>query len=726
MLPAFTRTVQLAESAPERLDFALVGPRLPFKHLQGLEHLFHLVQGFPKCFDDRVDLVYGSLQGRRSLVGRFRFGWRGATGNNGFGDVVRSRFLTVLRFGRRGIEIVRLLFGSRLSVCAFISGEGLAFGERQLALRERYRLFGRGHLLPLFLVRRLRLMFPILWRGRRGGCRSATAMTSATAPTSIGAACATLAGKGWADPTFCSGFRVTIRLFFRRHFPPNCLEWSQKQWEFDWTDALIFSKIQGKMSRTDPLRRASQWLVFCVLLSAICAPAQPKPAPKMAGIRKPNIILIVADDLGYGDLGSYGQLRIKTPNLDRLAAEGMRFTDFYAGSTVCAPSRCALMTGLHTGHALIRGNAKVALRPEDLTVAKLLKRADYHTGLVGKWGLGNEDTSGVPQKQGFDEFVGYLDQTHAHDYYTSYLWRYDPRTKFEGQVPFPENQGAEKKLYTHDLFTRAALNFVRINKPAIANQSRPFFLYLAYTIPHANNEEGKRSGNGMQVPSDAPYSDEPWPQTEKNKAAMITRLDTDIGRLLDKLQELNLDQDTLVLFTSDNGPHKEGGVDPNFFASSGRFRGIKRDLYEGGIRVPLLARWPGKIKSNRVSNEPFAFWDVLPTVGELAGEKPPKNIDGISFAPTLLGKAQTNHHDFFYWEFHEGGFKQAVRMANWKAVRLGVDKPLELYDLAADPGEKTDVAEQNPNVIKKIEDYLKSARTDSEQWPIKAAARKKE
>ena len=314
------------------------------------------------------------------------------------------------------------------------------------------------------------------------------------------------------------------------------------------------------------------------------------------------MIFILADDLGYGDLGCYGQTKIKTPNLDKLASEGIRFTDFYAGNTVCAPSRCTLMTGLHNGHAWIRGNATMALRPEDLTVAEMLKRAGYHNVLIGKWGLGNENTTGVPQKKGFDEFVGYLDQTHAHDYYTDYLWRFDPGTGFDGRQTFPENEGGKKGLYIPDLFTTGALNFLRINKPDRASIRRPFFLFLSFTTPHANDEEGQRSGNGMQVPSDAPYSNEPWPQTEKNKAAMITRLDSDIGKLMDKLQEFKMDEDTIVFFSSDNGPHKEGGVDPKFFQNSGALRGIKRDLYEGGIRIPMIVRWPGRIKPGQTSD----------------------------------------------------------------------------------------------------------------------------
>lgn len=456
-------------------------------------------------------------------------------------------------------------------------------------------------------------------------------------------------------------------------------------------------------------------------LGAITSLAIAQPA----NFRKPNIIFILADDLGYGDLGCYGQTKIKTPSLDRMAAEGIRFTNFYAGSTVCAPSRCTLMTGLHTGHAYIRGNSTLALRPEDLTVAELLKQGGYHTALIGKWGLGNENTTGLPQRKGFDEFVGYLDQVHAHDYYTDHLWRYAPREGFDGPEPLAENRDGQKKVYTHDLFTTAALNFVRLNKPEQANHYRPFFLYLAYTIPHANDEEGQRTGNGMQVPTDAPYSSESWPQAEKNKAAMITRMDRDIGKLMDKLKDLKIDNETILIFSSDNGPHKEGGVDPKFFQSSGPLRGIKRDLYEGGIRVPLIVRWPSQIKAGQVSGLISAFWDFLPTAAEIAQVRVREKIDGISMLPTFLGQSQTNQHDFLYWEFHERGFQQAARMGDWKAVRPQAGKPLELYDLKTDLGENHDVADKNPDIVEKMEAYLKIARSESDKWPIKKPAEKK-
>jgi arylsulfatase A-like enzyme len=464
--------------------------------------------------------------------------------------------------------------------------------------------------------------------------------------------------------------------------------------------------------------KLGSFLAALILAQAVTG-AETNSAPRPSGLRRPSIILIVADDLGYGDLGSYGQKRIKTPNLDRLAKEGTRFTSFYAGSTVCAPSRCTLMTGLHTGHALIRGNANVPLEAGQPTLARALQQAGYWTGLVGKWGLGNENTMGVPQKQGFNEFVGFLDQTHAHDYYPTYLWRFDPHTGFDDKIQLIENHGNQRRSHVQDLFTSAAMNFARINAPGKVNLYRPFFLYLAYTTPHANNEEGRRTGNGMQVSSDAPYSNEGWPQPEKNKAAMITQLDADIGRLLEKLKKLGIDDNTLILFTSDNGPHKEGGVKPEFFQSSGSFRGLKRDLYEGGIRVPMIAWWPGKVPTGKVSDQIWTFWDVFPTLAEIGNAQVPKTIDGISMVPALTGKAQTNQHVFLYWEFHEGGSKQAVRMGDWKGVRLAPGAKLELFNLKNDPSEKSNVAAANSEIVAKIDNYLKTARTESTEWPLK-------
>jgi arylsulfatase A-like enzyme len=430
--------------------------------------------------------------------------------------------------------------------------------------------------------------------------------------------------------------------------------------------------------------------------------------PAAGGARKPNIIFILADDLAYADLGCYGQKQILTPNLVAMAREGIRFTQFYAGSTVCAPSRCCLMLGRHTGHAIIRGNALVPLRPEDVTVAEVLKKAGYATGQFGKWGLGEPDTTGIPNRKGFDEYFGYLNQTHAHDSYPQYLWRNQEK------VQIPANADGRKGAYSNDLFTQEALKFVRRNK------DKPFFLYLTYTIPHANNELGAKTGNGMEVPSDQPYTDKPWPQVEKNFAATITRMDTDIGKLMSLLKELGIDQDTAVLFSSDNGPHKEGGHDPKFFFSSGPLRGTKRDLYEGGIRVPMLVRWPGKVQAGTVSDQVWAFWDFLPTAAEIVGTEPPPGLDGISMLPALLGQPQ-KPHEFLYWEFHEGGSKQAVRMGDWKAVRLAPAAPLALYDLKTDVGEGRNVAGEHPDVVARIEDYLKTARTESTRWPLAAA-----
>ncbi len=448
-------------------------------------------------------------------------------------------------------------------------------------------------------------------------------------------------------------------------------------------------------------------------------PVAARRTPNAPGTpRTPNIILIVADDLGYGDLGCYGQKQMQTPNLDRLAAAGTRFTSFYAGSTVCAPSRSALLTGQHTGHTRIRGNTKGAsLAAEDTTLALYLQGAGYKNGLVGKWGLGNEGSAGLPGDKGFEDFVGYLDQTRAHDYYAPYVDRYDTNDGLR-QLQFPANENGAKGAYLPDVFQKSAQNFIRIHKPDPFNKQRPIFLLYTPTLPHANNEAARETGNGMQVPDDKPYSAQPWPQVEKNKAAMITRLDKYVGEIVAKLKEFKQDTNTLILFTSDNGPHQEGGVDPKFFNSSGPLRGLKRDLYEGGIRVPLIAVWPGKIPAGRVSDEPFAFWDLFPTLVEVAGAKPPRSLDGLSYLPTLLGVAQTNRHEFFYWEFHEDGFKQAVRMGDWKAVLPEVGSAMELYNLATDPGEAKNVVAENPNVVARIQEYLKTARTDSPQWPI--------
>jgi len=460
--------------------------------------------------------------------------------------------------------------------------------------------------------------------------------------------------------------------------------------------------------------------VVMTTILAVCCPVAPgrAAAETQRGAGRPNIIFILADDLGYGDLGCYGQKQIQTPSLDRLAAEGMRFTQCYAGSTVCAPSRCCLMTGLHTGHARVRGNDRIPLRPEDVTVAEVLNAAGYTTGLVGKWGLGEPGTTGVPNRKGFDEFFGYLNQRHAHNSYPEFLWKNEQKYPLEGNV---EKNGVSSRRaqFSNDLFTREALSFID------RHSKGPFFLYLAYTVPHANNERGAAEGNGIEVPSDAPYSDRPWPAAQKNYAAVITRMDADIGRILKRLRDLGIDDNTIVFFSSDNGPHKEGGADPTFFRSAGPLRGIKRDLYEGGIRVPMIVRWPAHVKAGVVSDQVWAFWDFLPTAAELAGAPAPRNIDGISMTPTLLGEKAAGrtqrNHEFLYWEFHEGGFKQAARMDDWKAVRPAPSKPLELYDLKSDIGEQHNVAAEQPDVVAKLEACLKTARTPSPHWPGRTA-----
>ncbi|MCX6911155.1 MAG: arylsulfatase [Verrucomicrobia bacterium] len=468
--------------------------------------------------------------------------------------------------------------------------------------------------------------------------------------------------------------------------------------------------------------------VSCLTALMAAASAADAAAPR------PNIIFILADDFGYGDLGCYGQKKIQTPCLDRMAANGMRFTQFYAGSTVCAPSRCVLMTGQHTGHCWVRGNAGKnnargqILRPQDVTVAKVLHAAGYATALVGKWGLGEPDTSGIPTKQGFDYFFGYLNQLHAHNYYPAFLWRGEERVTLKNEVP-PGNVGdgefgqgwATKRVeYSHDLFAADALKWVE------QNRSKPLFLYLAVTIPHANNEGTRGTGNGQEVPDLGIYKDKDWTEPNKGYAAMVTRMDGDIGRLLASLKQLGLDERTLVMFSSDNGPQKEGGADFGFFDSTGPLRGMKRDLYDGGIRVPMIARWPGRIKAGGVSDHVGYFGDFMATAAELAGIEPPPNLDSISFAPTLLGQPERQkRHDYLYWEFHERGFAQAVRIGDWKAVRLGTKKPVELYDLKTDLGEQHDVAAQHPEVVAEVEAILKSVRTDSECFPIREVAPKK-
>jgi len=421
--------------------------------------------------------------------------------------------------------------------------------------------------------------------------------------------------------------------------------------------------------------------------------------------RRPNIIFIIADDLGYGDLGSYGQQLIQTPHLDAMAAEGMRFTQCYAGSTVCMPSRATLMTGLHTGHARIRANRsvkakRVALRPQDLTVAELLKSAGYTTGGFGKWGLGGVRSEGPPHKKGFDEWFGYLSQSNAHEYYPEFLWRNGE------QVWIEENFDGKKEVYSHDLITSEALSFIQ------AHQEDRFFLYLPYTIPHPR----------LEPPSDEPYADKPWPQEEKSRSAMITRMDRDVGRILSLLKELRLDKDTIVFFTSDNGPARsDTEIGAALFRRFGPLSGSKGKLYEGGIRVPMLVWWPGVIEPGTVSEHVWAFWDFMLTAADLAETELPEDVetDGISVLPTLLGETQ-QEHEYLYWEYFNGlatgDFLQAVRMGDWKGVRNAADADIELYDLRDDISEEHDLAAEHPEIVAEIADIMQTAHTPSDNW----------
>jgi len=443
----------------------------------------------------------------------------------------------------------------------------------------------------------------------------------------------------------------------------------------------------------------------------------------------PNIVYILADDLGYGDLSCYGQQKFFTPNIDRLAHEGMLFTQHYTGCTVSAPSRSCLMTGQHTGHTPVRGNkgwvpeGNFPLPADSYSVAEMLKTKGYVTGAFGKWGLGYIETEGDPKSQGFDEFYGYNCQSLAHNYYPDHLWHNHEK------VLLPENDSSKTGIYSPDLIHKAALEFLETNK------DKPFFLFYPTTIPHAElfaKEEYMKMFRGKFNPEKSfkgiddgptfrlgPYGSQP--ETHAAFAAMITELDDYVGELLAKLTELGLEKNTIVIFASDNGPHREAGADPDYFKSNGNLRGYKRDMYEGGIRTPMLVRWPSKVKAGSESNHVSAFWDILPTFAEIAGAENPESIDGISFLPSLLGKKQ-KQHEYLYWEFHEQGGKIAVRMGNWKAVKLNIDKTpqgvTELYNLSTDIGETNNIALSNPEIVKKMEEIMKQAHNPSEAFPF--------
>jgi len=456
------------------------------------------------------------------------------------------------------------------------------------------------------------------------------------------------------------------------------------------------------------------------LMGFFCLTVLAKKRPVRHAQSKPNIIFILADDLGYGDLGCYGQPRIDTPSLDRMAAEGIRFTQAYAGYTVCAPSRSVLMTGQHWGNTRVKKNGSRGLFDEDITVAEILKEQGYATGLIGKWGIGEETTPGAPWLQGFDEFFGYLNQGHAHNFYPEFLWRNDKRYELANEVvPSSKYKGmsgvATVRLeYSHDLFAEDALRFIKDHKDG------PFFLYLAFTIPHANNQaqlkaDGKgdpgykvipermpyhKERQGMEVPDAAQYQNKDWPGPQKGTAAMISRMDEDIGDIFKLLKREGLDNNTIVFFSSDNGPHKEGGNDPYFFKSMGPLKGYKRSFTDGGIRVPMIVRWPGIIAPGQVDEKlVWYFADFLPTAVELTGGKIPDGIDGVSVLPTLRGEKQDLSDRFLFWG-------ASARRGQWKYVRRGKSSDWDLFNVEEDIGEEHNVAEQYPDIVKSFATFV--------------------
>ena len=454
------------------------------------------------------------------------------------------------------------------------------------------------------------------------------------------------------------------------------------------------------------------YLIFFLLGSSLCV------------LAKPNVIYILADDLGYGDLSVYGQEHFETPHIDQLAHEGMRFTQHYAGSTVCAPSRCSLLTGKDIGHAAVRGNAEVnpegqkPMPANTFTMAHLFKSSGYTTGVFGKWGLGAPGSSSEPLKVGFDRFYGYNCQRQAHHYYPYFLWNDNQR-----EILW-KNFGLENGTYAPDLIQKEVLDFIEDNK------DHPFFCYYALIQPHAEMfapEAYMEKFRGKYLPESSFEGTDSGPRFRKGAygtqkeghaafAAMVSVMDDYVGEVVEKLKELGLEDDTLIIFSSDNGPHTEAGHDPSYFNSNGRFRGFKRDLYEGGIRIPMIACWPGQIAAESVSDHLSAFWDVLPTMADLLGVETPEDIDGISFLPTLYQQGKQEEHAFMYWEFHELGGRLAVRKGNWKGVLYNVSDPdskMELYDLDTDPGESNDLATFHPEIVSQLEAIVRSARTTS-------------
>jgi arylsulfatase A len=448
-----------------------------------------------------------------------------------------------------------------------------------------------------------------------------------------------------------------------------------------------------------------------LLLVALAIGTLVSGAAEPASASKPNIIFILSDDLAQGDLGCYGQKLIKTPHLDRMATEGTRYTQAYCGTTVCAPSRTSLMTGLHMGHAPVRANRELGAEGQlplpagTLTVAELLKNEGYATACIGKWGMGMFDTTGSPLKLGFDHFFGYNCQRHSHSYFPKFLYNDDQRFDLPGNDGNKEIEG-KGAIYAQDLIADETLKWVR------AQKDQPFFLYYAITLPHA----------ATQINDQGIYKDKPWTEQEKNYAAMVTRLDTDVGRLLALLKELNLDEKTLVMLAGDNGSSfpPDSPLGKRFNQASNGMRGFKRELYEGGLRNPGIARWPGVVPAARVRDEPWAFWDFLPTCAELSSAKIPASFkpDGFSLVSFLKGGAAPPR-DYFYWELHEGASLQALRWGDWKAVRNGPSKPIEIYNLKTDAAESKNLATEMPELVAKAEAMMAAARVDDPNFPMR-------
>ena len=478
--------------------------------------------------------------------------------------------------------------------------------------------------------------------------------------------------------------------------------------------------------KTMPFYRLVSLSLFCFFTSRVEAQ------------QKPNIIYILADDLGYGDLSCYGQDKISTPNIDQLARQGMQFMQHYAGAPVCAPSRSSLMSGQHTGHTSIRGNAtekgteegQVPMSGTTITIAELVKQAGYKTAIFGKWGLGYIGSEGDANNQGFDEFFGYNCQAVAHRYYPTHLWHNRDKVMLQG------NDWKHTVTYAADVIHDKALQFIDDNK------STPFFMYYSSILPHAElivpddaifqaerakfgdetpylgkkNGEGKDYGDNLIVKE---YTTQKYPHA--TFAAMVKRLDQQVGELMSKLKELGIEKNTVILFSSDNGPHNEGGADPEFFNSNSFLKGIKRDVYEGGIRVPMIVKWPAKVKAGSKTEHVSAFWDVMPTLADIAQVKSPTEGDGISFLPALIGNKQ-KQHDFLYWEFHEKNASQAVRFGQWKGIRQNStdlkNAPIELYDLSSDVGEEKNIANSYPDIVAKMGKIMNDSHVENERFPF--------